>query len=201
MDCYTLNGYHHELVELFDYIDASIDELIMFVSRNFIKNIDFIIINNQIDSVYLTKKTHDKLMKLLNDTLKFKIKNFKNISNVVINEHKEQTIEWLIKYFQFMNYIMIKNYQFDNYLHDLFFQEYNLVIDCCNINNNEISPQENQKYNLLLSNKITVIRYNIHNTNFNISDVSYVIFNFIAKQIRFINKNKLVKSKLINIIF
>ena len=83
----------------------------------------------------------------------------------------------------------------------MYCSEYKIAVEYVNIDNNDISEEENNKYKMLTKEKITLIRFNVDNLHFDLMQVIGVIFNFYVKQKRYINKNKLVPAKIFNIVF
>ncbi len=188
-----MSKFEKNLEDLIPIFNTQKNNIVIFLKKNYKKNIHYIIENN-------TKKktgsggSNKIIFKLTIDTYEL-IKNSYNLRNRYIvnisNNIKcvnnismcieNQTIGFIWNCFNTI--ITVKRqYKFKKYKVDLYFPDYKLVIECDENNHDDRDPiyeKAREDYIILLNNKI--IRFNPNSIDFDLSnvikDINKIVFN------------------------
>lgn len=188
------NLFTKDIDELVLYFNAQKDSIVRFIRKNFTENTHYAkkpIINkilgrgghNKIH-VYLTEETFE----LVKNTYNLKHRYVKHLNkdcehkNVVMSI-ENQTIGFLENAFNGV-YATKRQQKIGPYYIDLYFNDYNLAIECDEYGHNDRDlTYEKTREQYLLDQKITILRYNPNTNNFDLSLVIRTILNCIVKGI------------------
>ena len=178
--------------ELVDVFNSQKDSLTRFVRKNFKDGIHFI---EQKQSEKLNHRGgHNRIHMLLTEDAFVLVKNTYNLKNRYIKKINEnishvnivmcietQTIGFIENSFS-EALRLTRQKRFGTYYIDLYFEDYNLAIECDeNDHKDRDITYERTREQYLLEQNITILRYNPNDKNFDLSDVlrkiTKVLFN------------------------
>jgi very-short-patch-repair endonuclease len=178
--------------ELVDVFNSQKDSLTRFVRKNFKDGIHFI---EQKQSEKLNHRGgHNRIHMLLTEDAFVLVKNTYNLKNRYIKKINEnishvnivmcietQTIGFIENSFS-EALRLTRQKRFGSYYIDLYFEDYNLAIECDeNDHKDRDITYERTREQYLLEQNITILRYNPNDKNFDLSDVlrkiTKVLFN------------------------
>ena len=168
--------------ELVDVFNSQKDSLTRFVRKNFKDGIHFI---EQKQSEKLNHRGgHNRIHMLLTEDAFVLVKNTYNLKNRYIKKINEnishvnivmcietQTIGFIENSFS-EALRLTRQKRFGTYYIDLYFEDYNLAIECDeNDHKDRDITYERTREQYLLEQNITILRYNSNDKNFDLSDV------------------------------
>jgi very-short-patch-repair endonuclease len=172
-----------ELVELFGSQKCRIVE---FIKKNFKKGVHFV---EEANNKEISKRGgHNRIIFLLTEETFGLVKNTFNLKNRYIKKINEncgqvnvvmaieaQTVGFIENSFS-SALILKRQKHIGPYYIDLYFEEYNIAVECDENDHNDRNPAyERMREDFLLKQNITIVRYNPNHKNFDLSDVIRVI--------------------------
>lgn len=178
-----MSNFNKNLDDLLNIFKTKKFSIVYYVHNNFKENIHFIRIKSY--NIHIGSGGHNKITYLLTEETFELVKNTYNLKHrylTKINENckhinllmslENQTIGFIDNCFK--NVIETKRQKkIGSYKVDLYFNEYNLIVECDEKNHSDRNVDyENKRTEFLLSKCNNIIRYNPNHENF---DLSFVI--------------------------
>lgn len=186
-------NYNHNIEDLILSLNTSKCKLAEHLKKNYKENIHYIIEQSNIRGVkggrpkinYLvTEKTFELLKNSYNLRSRYIVNLSENINNVnnIAMCIENQTIGFIENSFKDVINI-IRQYKFDKYKVDLYFPDFELVIECDEENHKNRNPiEEKTRQDFILSRCKIMLRYNPNSNNFDFSLVLKEIFKILFKK-------------------